>query len=83
MTYYSNRSRYNPRALLANATNCVFDAISASLRELAPLTSGADVRRRALLANATNIAGRFAKRHTDWQGAVSAFAKEYSFLFAN
>jgi hypothetical protein len=65
MTYYSNRSRYNPR---------VFDAIAASLRELAPLTSGAEVRR---------IAGRFAKRHTDWQGAVSAFAKEYSFLFAN
>jgi hypothetical protein len=65
MTYYSNRSRYNPR---------VFDAIASSLRELAPLTSGADVRK---------IAGRFAKRHTNWQGAVSAFAKEYSFLFAN
>jgi hypothetical protein len=74
MTYYSNRSRYNPR---------VFDAIARTLRELAPLTSGAEVRRRALLANASNIAGRFAKRHTNWQGAVSAFAKEYAFLFAN
>lgn len=63
MTHYSNRSRYNPR---------VFDAIASSLRDLAPLTAAAEVRR---------IAGKFAKRHTDWQGAVSAFAKEFSFLF--
>lgn len=63
MTHYSNRSRYNPR---------VFDAIASSLRDLAPLTAAAQIRR---------IAGKYAKRHTDWQGAVSSFAKEYAFLF--